>query len=204
MPYRLIFTALCFLAVTFTALAKDKNKSSLPDSVLQAQTVRVVVSRDAGQSINRPTANAEARDRVEGALEAWGRFKIVNEGDADLVIAVRTSEGRAVSPTVENGPADTHIGGVQYGKVTVGAQEGHLPADLDPTVSPKSTGPHLGKQIDGGLDVLEVYQGGTMYRMSSPPLWRYAGKNALKSPDMVVIREFRKAIAAAESQTKKP
>ena len=137
-------------------------------------------------------------------MQAWGRFKLVYEGESDLVIAVRASNGQLASPTIENGSTDTHIGGVQYGKVTVGATQGHGPAMSEPTMNPKSTGPHLGKQIDGGKDFFEVFQGGPMYKMSSPPLWRYGGKNALKAPDMIAIREFRKAIAVAESQTKKP
>lgn len=201
---RLILITACAVALAPRGSAKDKNKSDLPSSILEAQTVRVIVSRDAGQPLNQPTSNAAARDRVENAMQAWGRFKIVEEGESDLVIAVRTSNGQIASPTLENGSTDTRIGGVQYGKLTVGAQQGHGPAMSDPTVSPKSTGPHLGKQIDGGNDVFEVFQGGPMYKLASPPLWRYAGKNALKAPDMAAIREFRKAIAAAESQTKKP
>ena len=198
MPYRLIFTALSFLAVTLTALANDKNKSNLPDSVLQAQTVRVVVSSEAGLPINQPTANTDARDRVENALQAWGRYKIVYEGDSDLVIAVRSSNGQIASPTIENGSTDARIGGVQYGKVTVGATQGHGPAMSEPTMNPKSTGPHVGKQIDGGRDLFAVYQGGPMYKLSAPPVWKYEGKNALRAPDMVAVREFRKAVAAAE------
>ena len=201
---RLILIIVCSIALLSSSFAKDKNKSSLPDAVLQAQTVRVVVSPDAGLSINQPTANANARDRVEEALQAWGRFKVVYEGDSDLVIAVRASNGQVASPTIENGSTDTHISGVQYGKVTVGATQGHGPAMSEPTVNPKSNGPHLGKQIDGGRDLFAVYQGGPMYRMSAPPLWKYERKNALKAPDMVAIREFRKAVDTAESQTKKP
>lgn len=204
MPYRLILTTLCLFAVSSPALAKDKNKSNLPDAVLQAQTVRVVVSSDAGLPINQPTANSDARNRVENALEAWGRFKIVSEGESDLVVAVRSSNGQIASPTIENGSTDAHIGGVQYGKLTIGATQGHGPAMSEPTMNPKSTGPHVGKQIDGGRDLFAVYQGGPMYKMSAPPLWKFEGKNALKTPDMVAIREFRKAVAAAESQTKKP
>jgi len=204
MSYRLGLIALCCFAVGSTTFAKDKNKSNLPDAVLQAQTVRVVISSDSGQSINRPTANADARSRVENALEAWGRFKIVSEGESDLVVAVRASDGQIVSPTIENGSTDTHISGVQYGKVTVGASQGHGPAMSEPTMKPKSTGPHVGKQIDGGRDLFAVYQGGPMYKLSAPPLWKFEGKNALKAPDMVAVREFRKAVAAADSQTKKP
>ena len=93
----LLASTLTLLAV---AAAKDKNKTNLSDGILQAQTVRVMVSPDTGQPLNHPTANLVARDAVENAIEAWGRFKIVHEGNSDLVITVRTSTGQLVSPTI--------------------------------------------------------------------------------------------------------
>ena len=120
------------------------------------------------------------------------------------MVAMRASNKQIAQPTIENGSTDTRINSVQYGKVTIGASQSHGPAMSEPTVNPKSTGPHIGKQIDGGRDFFAVYQGGSMYKMSAPPLWRYEGKNALKAPDMVAVREFRIAVTAAESQTKKP
>lgn len=198
----LLASLLILLAV---AAGKDKNKTNLPDSILQAQTVRVMVSPDTGQPLNHPTANLAARDAVENAIEAWGRFKIVHEGDADLVISVRTSTGQLVSPTIESGPTDTREG-AQYGKVGVWATQGNGPALSDPMAGPQHTTPHVGKQIGQVQDVFEVYQGGMAYndKMSSAPIWKYAGKDALKGPDMVAVREFRKAIAVAENQKKKP
>ena len=194
----------CVLTLLPVAAGKDKNKSNLPDSILQAQTVRVMVSPDTGQPLNHPTANLAARDAVENAIETWGRFKIVHEGESDLVITVRTSTGQLVSPTIESGPADTREG-VQYGKVGVWATQGNGPALNDP-MAPTGRGPHVGKEIGRLQDVLEVYQGGVAYdaRMSPAPLWKYAAKDALKGPDMAAIREFRKAIAIAEKQQKKP
>ena len=199
--YALLACVLTFLAV---AAGKDKNKTSLPDSILRAQTVHVIVSPDTGQPLNHPTANLAARDAVENAIEAWGRFKIVHEGDADLVITVRTSTGQLVSPTIESGSTDTREG-VQYGKVGVWATQGNGPALSDPRATP-GTGPHVGKEIGKLQDVFEVYQGGMAYndRMSPAPLWKYAAKDALKAPDMVAVREFRKAVAVAEKQQTKP
>jgi len=194
----------CSLIVGLVAVAKDKNKTNLPDSILQAHTVRVVVSPDAGQPLNHPTANLAARDAVENALEAWGRFTIVHEGESDLVIAVRTNNGQLVSPTIESGPTDTRIGGVQYGKVTVGVQQGNGPALSDPTATPQHTAPHVGKQIGGVQDIFEVYKGEVPHPTSFAPLWKFAAKDALKAPDMPAVREFRKAIAVAENQKKKP
>jgi hypothetical protein len=121
-----------------------------------------------------------------------------------LVITVRTSTGQAVTPTIESGSTDSREG-VQYGKVGVWATQGNGPALSDPMASP-SRGPHVGKEIGRLQDVFEVYQGGMAYnaRMSPAPLWKYAGKDALKAPDMAAIREFRKAIALAEKQQKQP
>ena len=90
------------------AIAKDKN-TTLPDSVLRATTVYVVISPDAGQSLNHPMDNANAREQVAEALRAWGRFNVVEGDDADLVIAVRAGTGQIVSPTVENGPTTTAL-----------------------------------------------------------------------------------------------
>lgn len=200
--FPLLFVALLMIP---QAVAKDKKKSDLPTSILQAQTVRVTVSPETGQPLNHATANLAARDAVENAIEAWGRFKVVHEGESDLVISVRTSTGQVVSPTIESGPTDTREG-AQYGKVGVWATQGNGPALSDPMAGPQHTAPHVGKQVGQVQDVLEVYKGGMVYdhKMSSAPLWKYAAKDALKAPDMVAVREFRKAVAAAESQQKKP
>jgi len=197
----LLAAALTLLAV---GAAKDKNKTNLSDGILQAQTVRVIVSPDTGQPLNHPTANLAARDAVENAIEAWGRFKIVHEGDSDLVITVRTSTGQLVSPTIESGTTDTREG-VQYGKVGVWATQGNGPALNDPMAGPHHT-PHVGKQVGQPQDVFEVYKGGMLFddKISSAPLWKYAAKDALKAPDMAAVREFRKAVAVAEKQQKKP
>jgi hypothetical protein len=75
--------------------AKDKKKSLLPDDVLQAKTVLVVVQPGAGIEIDAPNANRTALDDVENALTNWGRFRLVrSEYDADLVISVRKGTGR--------------------------------------------------------------------------------------------------------------
>jgi len=145
----------CVLTLLPVAAVKDKNKTNLPDSILQAQTVRVLVSPDTGQPLNHPTANLAPRDAVENAIEAWGRFTIVHERDSDLVITVRASTGRLVSHTIESGPTDTREG-VQYGKVGVWATQGNGPAPSDPMAGPQHTAPHAGKQVGQMQDVFEV------------------------------------------------
>ena len=89
------------------AFAKDKKKFTLPEDVLRAQTVRVVIDPQAGEPLDQPRANANARENVEKALMEWGRFRLVMDGqESDLVIAVRTGNGQASRPTIKGGPID--------------------------------------------------------------------------------------------------
>jgi len=72
--------------------AKDKKKPSLPDLVLSARTVVVVIRPDAGEPLDQPGANATARENVEKALMEWGRLAPMMDGqETDLVIAVPDS-----------------------------------------------------------------------------------------------------------------
>src|SRR5271167_1013763 len=128
MPARLSCFLLLSLSLVATAGAKDKSKGSLPELVLRAQTVRVMIAPDAGEPIDHPNANATARDNVEKALLQWGRLRPVMDGEeADLVIAVRT--GSRGVPTVSGGPVDQRPGVVQPidGGIRIGAQQGHSP-----------------------------------------------------------------------------
>jgi|SRR2546423_7588697 hypothetical protein len=198
---------LLLLSFSLLASAKDKNKdkSELPEYVLHAQTVLVLVSPEASDSLEDPMANTRAREEVQRALQAWGRFKLVVEGESDLVIAVRAGTGRLVAPAVERGPSDTRIGDMQPGRgnIGIGAQQGRVPADSDPG-APIHTGPHIGKEIGQANDVFEVYRGGGSYSLNAPPIWRYSAKSALKAPNVPAVEQFRKAIAASERKQKKP
>jgi hypothetical protein len=193
--------------VASPAICKDKKKSLLPDDILRARTVYLMVSPDAGMSLEHPRANSEALQQVEQALTAWGRFTLVLEGrGADLVIAVRAGSGRLVSPTIENGPTDTRIGTMQprNGGIGIGAEQGRGPAMSDPTMTPRQTGPHMGNEIGRADDSFEVYRGGVSYALDSPAVWRYVAKDGLKPPGIPAVEQFRKAIADAEKQQRKP
>jgi hypothetical protein len=94
------FLALILLAVPLAG-AKDKKKVILPDYVLKAQTVLIVINPDAGVSPQNPNANWVARQDVERAIMDWGRLTLAMEPlTADLVISVRRGTGKTVSPTV--------------------------------------------------------------------------------------------------------
>src|ERR1700681_2428788 len=191
-----------------SANAKDKKKSTLPESVLRATTVLVVVNPDAGEPVNQPMANATARDNVEKALMQWGRLRLVMPGEeSDLVIAVRTGAGRMVQPTIRGGPIDQRPGPVQGGdgNVRIGGHQGQPPPLNDPSMDPQN-GPRIGNEIGASEDTFEVYRGGMGSSLDSPPVWRYIAKDCLREPGVTAVEEFRKAIAQAEKpQTpKKP
>jgi len=197
---RLSFLVLLVSLLALPLRAKDKKKYSLPECVLKAQTVRVVIFPDAGEPIDQPMANATARDNVEKALLQWGRLRPVLDGDeSDLVIAVRTGGGQSARPTIRGGPVDNRPGVVQPidGGIRVGGQRGQLPNANDPSTGPLDRTPHLGKEIGPSDDLFEVYRGG-VDALDSPAVWRYIAKDCLRAPSVTAVEAFRKAMAEAE------
>ena len=154
---------LVLLSCLTSAKDKDKNKVILPDYVLHARTVLVVVSPEAGEPLDHLMANSTARDQVERALTDWGRFTPVLDGqESDLVIAVRAGSGRFASPTIKGGPTDSRPGVVQPGdaSIRIGAQHGQPPPLSDPGSGPQSTGPRISNEVGRADDTFEVYRGG--------------------------------------------
>ncbi len=192
----------------YPAQAKNKKKQQLPDVVLNAQRVFVVIRPDAGEPLPDPTANRNAQDEVERALSKWGRFNLVMEGStADLVIAVR--KGHAGGPMISNSPADNRPvvfqpSGVPDAGVRIGAQQGRPPDLTNPGLGPEDRGPHISNQIGPSDDMFEVYLGGIDEPLDAPPIWRYSGKNALNGPQVPAVEQFRKAIEESEKQRQKP
>ena len=189
--------------------AKDKKKPALPEDVLRATTVRVVIHPDAGEPLDQPLANATARDNVEKSLMQWGRLQPVLEGqESDLVIAVRTGNGSAVRRTIKGSPIDNRAGVAQPvdGGIRVGAQRGQPPPLEDPSMGGGQNGPRISNEVGPSEDSFEVYRGGMQYPFDSPPVWRYIAKDCLRAPTVPAVEEFRKAMAqAAKPQVpKKP
>lgn len=202
MSGRMSIFFLVLLVLAPLADAKNKKKQALPDYVIKAQTVLVVIHPDAGEPLTNPTANRTAQDDVEKALMKWGRFKLVMDAQtADLVVAVR--KGHAGGPTVRNSPADSPP--VVYqpsgGDTRVGGQRGRPPDLTDPGLGrPANQGPHIGNEIGSPEDTLEVYRGGIEYPLDSSPLWRYMAKDALNGPNVTAVEQFRNAINESEKQ----
>jgi hypothetical protein len=195
-------SSMIFLAALLAtpAIAKDKKRATLLEYVLRASTVLVVVNPDAGEPVDQSMANANARENVEKALTQWGRLRPVMDGqESDLVIVVRTGNGKMVRPTIKGGPIDQR-GGVAQGTVStirIGGQKGQPPPLTDPGASPQN-GPHIGNEVGPSEDTFEVYRGGVSAPLDSPTVWRYSAKDCLRAPQVSAVEEFRKAIAEAE------
>ena len=128
MSTRTALITLMIFGVAHVAIAKNKKKQVLPDYVLRAETVLVVIHPDAGEPVTNPAANRTAQENVERALTQWGRFRLVMDAQtADLVIAVR--KGHANGPTVRNLPSDSRPVIIQPGdgNIRVGGQQGRPP-----------------------------------------------------------------------------
>jgi hypothetical protein len=182
-----------------------KKKSALPQVVLNAKTVFVMVDPNEAILVNDPGGNRTAREDVEKALMEWGRLKpTMTMSQADLVIVVRKGDKQAMNPTVAGqspndrpvivqGTDDTIRIGGQLGKSPDAAQNGG-------PLSPKSG---MGGEIGPTEDMFSVYLGGTEDALKRGPLWRYARKDALKSPGVPAVAEFKKAVDEAVKQQQK-
>lgn len=197
-------TSIVFLALLLVvpAAAKDKKKQVLPDYVLKANTVLVVIHPDAGEPLAEPMANRTAQDNVERAITKWGRFRLAMDAEnADLVIAVR--KGHASGPTVRNSPTDIQPVIIQRGAGdTRGAGQQGRPPDLtNPGLGgPADRSPRVGSEIGSAEDTFEVYRGGIEYPLDTAPLWRYMAKGALNGPQVRAVEQFRDAISESEKQ----
>jgi hypothetical protein len=203
MASRLPVALLGVLLLALPVVAKNKKKTTLPDLILKAQTVYVVIQPDAGEPLIDPTANRTAEDAVEKAIMKWGRFSLVpGSQTADLIIAVR--RGHAAGPTIRNSPTDDRPLVIQpngEGGTRIGGHQGHPPdlSDRGPG-GPTDPGPQISNQIGSAEDSFEVYMGGVEYPLDTPPLWRYMAKDALKAPRVEAVEQFRKAINESEQQ----
>jgi hypothetical protein len=184
------------------ASAKDKKKQVLPEYVLRAQTVAVVIRSETGEPLTTPNANRTAKTNVENAISKWGRFKVIqNAQAADLIIAVRT--GHANGPTIRNSPADRRTND-EIGNIPDANQQGPSPDLTNPgrsTVTDRR--PHIVTNETGpSEDSFEVYRGRVDYPLDAPAVWRYMAKDALDDfPEVVAVEQFRNAINEAERQS---
>jgi len=197
----IVFLALLLLAPQ--ASAKNKKKQVLPEYVLRAQTVAVVIRPEAGEPLTSPNANRTAQTNVENAITKWGRFKVImNAQAADLIIAVRA--GHTNGPTIRNSPADRRPND-EIGNIPDANQQGSSPDLTHPAPGaisadrrPQITSNEMGLSQDS----FEVYRGRVDYPLDAPAVWRYVAKGALDEfPEVVAVEQFRNAINEAERQS---
>jgi len=201
MLVRMRVVLLVVLLFTSQAIAGGKKKILLPDYVLKAHTVRVIIDPNAGTSMTAPQANKTAQDEVEKALMKWGRLRPVVEGmPADLVITVRKGSGKTVQPTISGEPTNDRPVVVQPtdGGIRIGAQQGRSPNTTQPP--PEDTRPRPQTEVGPAEDMFAVYQGSVGLGLDGAVAWHYSSKDALRSPDVPAVAEFRKIIEAAEKQ----
>lgn len=180
------------------ASAKDKKKAALPVDILQAHTAWVIVDPNTGVDVTDPNANRIAREDVEHALAKWGRLQPVTDpSTADLIIVVRKSNGKLVQPTIGGTPINSPppvIGQRTDSGVNVSARQG-------PPL--EASNPHPQMEVGGTEDMFVVYRGDPNHTteqnpLDSPPVWRYTAKDALASPGVPAVDQFRKVIAESE------
>ena len=184
--------------------ANKKDKKTLPEVVLRAQTVNVVIQANAREPMSDPNANLKAQKAVEEAIMKWGRLKLaVDVETADLVIAVQKGTGKAAEGTVGGGPVDnvpvigerTDTG--TDTSIRVGVRQGTPPATTQ-NPGAETQRPSEGAQIGGSEDRMALYLGGVEYPLDAAPIWTYRGKDVLKAPDVKAVEELRKAVEEAE------
>jgi len=192
------------LSTIYSAEGKNNKKQQLPNYVLEAHRVLVVIRPDAGEPVTNPTANRNAEEAVESAISKWGRFTLVMDAQAaDLIIAVR--KGQASGPVIGNSPIDnrTVIFQPNDGGVRIGGQQGRSPDLTNPGIGTENRGPGIGGEIGTSDDLFEVYRAGPEHPLDAPAIWRYSAKNALKGPEVPAVEQFRKTIEETEKQRQK-
>jgi hypothetical protein len=203
------------------SIAVAKKKPQVPNFVLNARTVCVIIDPDAGTSLSDPLGNKTAQDEVEKALMKWARFQLVQEpGRADLVIVIRKGANKPVDRTIGNLPTNDRPVTVQQtdNAIRLGGQQGRSPGSPNQTM-PQDT--RTEQQTEVGTAVADdsfiVYGPALASDQSSGPErdfpaghtvgYRLMGKNVLKAPDISAVSDFRKAIEEtekAQQQQKKP
>ena len=205
MLVRMRVTVLLTLLLVSLTVAGNKKKVVLPAYVLRARTVVVLIDPDAGINPEAPLANKTAQEDVEKAIAKWGRLTpVLDPGTADLVITIRKGSGKLVQQTVDGMPTNDRPVIVQPNDrgIRIGAQQGRSPsAPTQP--QPQDTRPSPQTEVGNSEDTFIVYEGHSSGSLEQQaPTWRYTNKNALHSPNVPAVDEFRKLVDEAEKQQK--
>jgi hypothetical protein len=193
------------IAAATLSFANEKKKTVLPATILNAQTVTVIIDPEAGVSTDVPLANKTAQDDVEKAFANWGRFKPIMSGmGPDIIVVIRKGNGKILQPTVHGGgsPNDAPVV-IQPNDngIRIGGQKGK-------PVGTSQNDPEMGKPEPGATvgateDSFAVFDGHVTDPTNNMPIWRYIRKNALHSHDVPAVAEFRKIVEETEKQLQK-
>ncbi len=195
--------ALALISLAFTPAHAKNDKPILPQYILNARTVAVLIDPDAGISVTDPNANQTAQRDVEAALQKWGRFTtVLSTVDADLIIVIRRGHGRIADATISDPRQNSRPGSVSRSDdgISIGAQHGTPPPGTQGTSGPRDGNSTAAPQAEIGTtdDSFQVFEGKKEYGASDTPGWHWIHKNGLHPHDVPAVDEFRKAIEAAE------
>ncbi|HEX2918185.1 MAG TPA: hypothetical protein VHN81_06675 [Edaphobacter sp.] len=192
-------------------LAKDKSKDkdTLPPWLLQGHTASVIIDPDSGVSMEDPNANQIARRDVQAALQKWGRYEpsLVNQ-PSDLIIVIRRGHRRMADATESDPRQNGPIGAISPTDdgISAAGRRGNptttSPQDMPGRPSSPGSSPQL--EVGSTDDSFAVYDGHSDRPLDSPPAWRYVAPDALRSPSVPAVAQFRKAVAAADKAANKP
>jgi len=204
MPIRMRVLFLLFLSFASLAIAGNKKKNLLPTYVLKARTVAVLIDPASGISTTAPLANKTAQEDVEKAIMKWGRFSpVMDSQNADLVIVIRKGSGKLVTQTIGGAPTSDRPVIVQQtdNQIRIGGQHGPPPGSTQTPPQDTRTGPQT--EVGPSQDMFAVYEGHVEGSFEQrPPVWQYVTKDALHSPDVPAVAEFRKIVEESEKQQK--
>jgi hypothetical protein len=196
-----IAMALALVLAAGMGSAKKKEKVQLPEFILKAQTVVVLILPDAGEPMNDPFANRKAQEEVEKALMKWGRYRLTQDAStADLVIAVKKGSGQIANPTINGGPVDTRPGTIETtdNQIRIGAQQGRPPNGPESGDATGTSGrASPGMEVGSSDDMFEVFRA-DIYTGRGAPVWQYVAKDGLKPPSVTAVEQFRKAVEESE------
>ena len=201
MRYRTLALPSLLAMAAVTAFGNEKKKPVLPVPVVNARTVVVLIDPDAGIAMDAPLANKTAQEDVEKAFTKWGRLSVVmSTMTADFVVVIRKGSGKLVQPTIGGTGPNNRPVIIQPNDsgIRIGGQKGQ-PPDRTQT-DPASTAPHPKVEAGATEDSFLVYDGTTESPLNRAPIWRYGAKNALHSPDVPAVDEFRKIFNETEKQ----
>jgi hypothetical protein len=201
-PAAMVAMALGLALAAGMASAKKKEKVLLPDFVLKAETVVVLILPDSAEPMDDPFANRKAQEEVEKALMKWGRFRLAQDAStADLVIAVKKGTGKMANPTINGGPVDSRPGTIETtdNQIRIGAQQGRPPNGPETGDTTDSGGrASPGVEVGTTEDMLEVFRANIYSGRGDAPVWSYKAKDGLKPPSVTAVDQFRKAVEEAE------